>query len=207
MLPFAQWDTNWCKECMDHLVIKVTEHGGRATIGSKYVALWESARIWLLHCGVSLQMFGVPIDGPANVFCDNHGVVKNVNILELRLMKRHNAINYHLVWETFAAKIIWVAKEDGEMKNSANLFTKSLLAERQWKWCLNIMIWLNNWYRLEAYLIGWLLDDMIIALWYMLHMFGVPIDGPSNVFCDNHDAVKNMSILELTLMERHNAIN
>jgi hypothetical protein len=24
-----------------------------------------------------LRMFGVPIDGPANVFCDNRGVVKN----------------------------------------------------------------------------------------------------------------------------------
>jgi hypothetical protein len=44
-----------------------------------------------------LRMFGVPIDGPANVFCDNHGVVKNVSILELTLLKRHNAINYHIV--------------------------------------------------------------------------------------------------------------
>ncbi len=42
-------------------------------------------------------MFGVPIDGPANVLCDNHSVVKNMSILELTLMKRHNAINYHLV--------------------------------------------------------------------------------------------------------------
>jgi hypothetical protein len=37
-------------------------------------------------------MFGIPIDGPANVFCDNHGVVsKNVSIPESTLMKKHNA--------------------------------------------------------------------------------------------------------------------
>jgi hypothetical protein len=27
-------------------------------------------------------MFGIEIDGPANVFCDNHGVVKNISIPE-----------------------------------------------------------------------------------------------------------------------------
>jgi hypothetical protein len=50
-------------------------------------------------------MFGVSIDGPANVFCDNHGVVKNVSILELMLMKKHDAINYHAVREAVAAGI------------------------------------------------------------------------------------------------------
>jgi hypothetical protein len=44
-------------------------------------------------------MFGVPIDGPVNVFCDNHGVVNNVSMPELTLMKRHHGINYHLVLE------------------------------------------------------------------------------------------------------------
>jgi hypothetical protein len=41
-----------------------------------------------------------------NVFCNNHVVVKNMSIPELTLMKRHNAINYHLVREVVAAKII-----------------------------------------------------------------------------------------------------
>jgi hypothetical protein len=39
------------------------------------------------------MMIGVEVDGPANVFCDNHGVVKNVSIAESMLMKKHNAIN------------------------------------------------------------------------------------------------------------------
>jgi hypothetical protein len=51
-------------------------------------------------------MFGVPIDGPANVFCDNHEVLKNVSILESTLMKKHNAINYHAVQEAVAAGIL-----------------------------------------------------------------------------------------------------
>ena len=42
-------------------------------------------------------MFGILIDGPANVFCDNRGVVKNLSVPESTLMKKHNAINYHVV--------------------------------------------------------------------------------------------------------------
>ena len=83
-------------------------------------------------------MFGVPIDGPANVFCDNDGVVKNTTIPELMLAKKHNAINYHAVRETVAAKIIQVGKEDS-MTNLADLFTKVLTANRRQAFCRHIM--------------------------------------------------------------------
>ena len=74
-----------------------------------------------------LQMLSVPpIDGPANVFCDNHGVVKNVSIPELTLTNKHNAINYHAVREAAAAELLRVGKEDGET-NVADLLTKVLL--------------------------------------------------------------------------------
>ncbi len=69
-----------------------------------------------------LRMFGVPIDGPANVFCDNNGVVKNTTIPESMLSKKYNAINYHVVREAVAARIMRVRKEDG-MTNLADLFT------------------------------------------------------------------------------------
>ena len=58
-----------------------------------------------------LRMFGVPIDGPANVYCDNQGVVKNTSLPESTLSKKHNAINYHAVREACAAGIVRVAKE------------------------------------------------------------------------------------------------
>jgi hypothetical protein len=68
-----------------------------STFGSEFVALkicWDMLIVVLQY---NLWMFGVPIDGPANVFCNNCSVDKNVSILESTLMKRHNAINYHLV--------------------------------------------------------------------------------------------------------------
>jgi hypothetical protein len=80
----------------------------------------------------------VPIDGPANVFCDNNGVVKNTTIPESMLAKKHNAINYHAVGEVVAAKIIRVGKEDG-MTDLADLFTKVLTADRRRALCQHIM--------------------------------------------------------------------
>ena len=70
-------------------------------------------------------MFGIPIDRPTDVFCDNQGVVKNTSLPESVLSKKHNAINYHVVREAVAAGIMRVAKEDGET-NLADLLTKSL---------------------------------------------------------------------------------
>jgi hypothetical protein len=94
-----------------------------STFRSEFVHC-ESDGIWLIVAlQYKLRMFDVPIDGSTNVFCDNCSVVMNVSILELILMKRHNAIYYHFVQEAVAAKIIWVGKKDEEMKNSADLFT------------------------------------------------------------------------------------
>ena len=75
-------------------------------------------------------MFGVPVDGPANVFCDNRGVVKNASIPESTLAKKQNAINYHAVREAAAAGILRVGKEDGQT-NLADLLTKVLTSERR----------------------------------------------------------------------------
>ena len=49
--------------------------------------------------------------------------------------------------------------------------------------------------------------DMIVALQYKLHMFGVPIRGPALVLCDNQEVVKNTSFPESTISKRHNVIN
>ena len=38
--------------------------------------------------------------------------------------------------------------------------------------------------------------DLIVALQYKLQMFGVPINGPANIFCNNRGIVKNTSIPE-----------
>ena len=85
-----------------------------------------------------LRLFGVPIAGPANVFCDNNGVVMNTTIPESMLAKKHNAINYHAICEAVAAGILRVGKEDG-MTNLADLFTKVLTANRRRSLCKHIM--------------------------------------------------------------------
>jgi hypothetical protein len=58
-----------------------------ATFGSEMVALWI-CKEFIVAMRYKLRMFGVPIEGPANVFCDNHGVVKNTSMPESTLMKK-----------------------------------------------------------------------------------------------------------------------
>ena len=60
-----------------------------------------------------LRMFWFSLDGPADVICDNRGVVINVSKPESTLQKKHNTINYHVVREAAAAGILIVGKEDG----------------------------------------------------------------------------------------------
>jgi hypothetical protein len=67
-----------------------------SSFGSEFVALWIAKEL-LVALQYKLRMFGVPIEGLSNVFCDNSGVVRNTSIPESRLMKKHNAINYHAI--------------------------------------------------------------------------------------------------------------
>ena len=108
-----------------------------SSFGSEFVAL-RIAKDLLVALRYKLRMFGVRVDGPANVFCDNSGVVKNTSIPESTLMKKHNAINYHSIREAVAAKILRVGKEDG-MTNLADLFTKVLTADRRRALCRHIL--------------------------------------------------------------------
>ena len=72
-----------------------------------------------------LRMFGIPIDGPTNVFCDNQAVVKNTTVPESMLKKKHNSIAYHRVREAVAAGTMRIAYENTKT-NLADLFTKLL---------------------------------------------------------------------------------
>ena len=49
--------------------------------------------------------------------------------------------------------------------------------------------------------------DMISALRIKLKCFGIPLSGPTNVFCDSNGVVQNTSVPESTLSKKHNAIN
>ena len=75
-------------------------------------------------------MFGIPLDGPANVFCDNEAVYCNAVFVESRLKQKHNSICFHLVREAVAAGKMVDFKVDGS-KNLADLLTKSVPGHRR----------------------------------------------------------------------------
>ena len=108
-----------------------------ATFGSEFVAL-RICKDLIVALRYKLRMFGVPIEGPTNVFCDNRGVVLNSSRPESTLQKKHNAINYHVVREAAAAGILRVGKEDGNT-NLADLLTKVLTGQKRWDLCYSIM--------------------------------------------------------------------
>ena len=88
------------------------------------------ARDMISALRIKLKCFGIPVDGPANVHCDNNGVVQNKSIPESTLSKKHNAVNFHIVRESVAAGMLRVGKEDTET-NIADVFTKLLPYSRK----------------------------------------------------------------------------
>ena len=95
-----------------------------STFGSKFIAL-KTAIEQIEALRYNLRMFGIPLLGPCNVFCDNEAVTHNVSLPHSTLKKKHNAIAYHRVREAVAAGSIRVAKEDGQT-NLADFLTKVL---------------------------------------------------------------------------------
>ena len=70
-----------------------------------------------------LRMFGVEIDGPTDIFCDNEAAVKNCSNPESTLKKKHHSIAYHRNREAVASETVRITKE-GTETNLADLFTK-----------------------------------------------------------------------------------
>ena len=77
-----------------------------------------------------LKMFGVPIQGPAEVFCDNNSVVLNTSRVESKLNKKHNSLAFHAIRWAVAAAILRVAWIDGK-ENISDAFTKILGKEEK----------------------------------------------------------------------------
>ena len=73
-----------------------------------------------------LICFGIPVEGPAEVFFDNMSVVKNSIIPTSALKQRHDEICYRSLSEAEAAGILWVGWIPGEF-NLADLFTKTTM--------------------------------------------------------------------------------
>ena len=73
-----------------------------------------------------LRCFGIPVEGPAKVFCNNMSVVKNSGIPSSAFNKKHNVICEHRVKEAQSAGILQVGWIPGELI-LADLFTKTTI--------------------------------------------------------------------------------
>ena len=100
-----------------------------STFGSEFVALRLSTE-QIISLRYKLRMFGIPIQGPANVFCDNESVFKNASFAESRLKKKHNSICFHRVRECVAGAILMPFKVGTDF-NLADILTKSLSAVKR----------------------------------------------------------------------------
>ena len=77
-------------------------------------------------------MLVIPIDGPADVFCDNQSVVTNLSILSSVLNKKYTSICYHRVREAHTAGKILVGWISGEY-NKDDIGTKTRKTKRRYK--------------------------------------------------------------------------
>ena len=50
-------------------------------------------------------MFGISVEGPASIYCDNEAVYQKVSILESVLNKKMHGISYHFCREVVATSI------------------------------------------------------------------------------------------------------
>ena len=100
-----------------------------ATFGSEYIAL-KIAMEKIIALRYKLQMMGIPINSPTNIFCVNESVVNCRVKSEVTLQRKNVSIAYHKCIECFAsgiANIFFQYFED----NLADLFTKVLPVEKR----------------------------------------------------------------------------
>jgi hypothetical protein len=93
-----------------------------STYGSELVAMRQAIDL-VKSLRYKLRMFGIRIDEPTDIFCDNESVFKNVSTPESVLSKKQHSISYHSAREAVAGKVCQVAKED-TLTNLSDLFTK-----------------------------------------------------------------------------------
>ena len=89
-----------------------------------------------------LRMFGIPIDNPTYVFCDNQSVITNSTTPGSKLKKKHVSISYHRVRESIASGIIKIAYIPSK-DNLADVLTKMLGGPQLRHLCQAFLSWDN----------------------------------------------------------------
>lgn len=78
----------------------------------------------------NLQMFGVLLDGPCDIFCNNEAVWKSSMRAESALMKKHVSISYHKTRKVVALGMMLVFYKSSTSDN-VDLFTEALNKAQQ----------------------------------------------------------------------------
>jgi hypothetical protein len=100
-----------------------------STFSSEFIAM-KTCMESIIALRYKLRMFGVEIDGPADVLCDNASVVNNSSKIESVLNRKHNSIAYHAVRWAVAAGIMRVGKVDTN-ENISDAMTKRLTVAKR----------------------------------------------------------------------------
>jgi hypothetical protein len=108
-----------------------------SSFGSEFIAARIAVQL-IEGLRYKLRMFGIPLQGPTNVYCDNQSVVTNASKPESTLRRKHNSIAYHRVREAAAAGTIQIAKEDHE-SNIADMLTKPVSGPRLKALCERVL--------------------------------------------------------------------
>ena len=95
-----------------------------STFGSEFTAMRIAVEL-LESLRYKLRMFGIPLEGPVNTFCDNSSVVTNATEPASTLKKKHNSVAYHRVQEAIASQVLRIAWVQSG-KNLADMLTKPL---------------------------------------------------------------------------------
>ena len=95
-----------------------------STFGSEFVAMRTLVET-IIGLHYKLRMFGVPLDGPCNVFCDNEPLTNASMSASVTLKRKHISISYHQAREAVAAGIMLVFYKRSST-NHSDLFTESL---------------------------------------------------------------------------------
>ena len=109
------------------------------TFGSEFTALKLAVEL-VIALRYKLRDFGVPLEGPTDMFCDKEELFKNTYTPDYVLLKKHHSIKYHKCREAVAALICRIDKEDTNT-NLADMFTK-ILGRNIREWILNLFTYL-----------------------------------------------------------------
>ena len=95
------------------------------TLSSEFIDL-KTATELVESLWYNLRIFGIPIEGPTNMICNNEAVYKNAFNPESTLKKKSVSICYHKYREAVASGLARISKE-GPSTNLTDIFTKMLV--------------------------------------------------------------------------------